>query len=194
MNTNTCYALPGAWKIGLSTAVKGQAILLCKLTPNRAFLQEYYFQCSVALSHVRHFASPWTVALQAPLSMDFPGKNTGLSCHFLHQGIFLTQGSKLHLLCVLYHRQILYSWAIWEALLLLTKHSLKPLRPQHVQGSLSDHWQQPLALLGVFLKCISLFWHQPREDTSKNYLLPENTVSWTREQQQQFLVYCPWLI
>ena len=73
----------------------------------------------------------------------------------------------------------------------VTKHSLKTLRPQHVQGSLSDHWQQPLALLGVFLKCISLFWHQPREDTSKNYLLPENTVSWTREQQQQFLVYCP---
>ena len=24
---------------------------------------------------------------------DFPGKNTGVSCHFLLQGIFLTQGS-----------------------------------------------------------------------------------------------------
>ena len=30
--------------------------------------------------------------------MDFPGKNTGLGCHFLLQGIFLTQGSNLHLL------------------------------------------------------------------------------------------------
>ena len=25
----------------------------------------------------------WTVAHQAPLSMDFPGKNTGVGCHFL---------------------------------------------------------------------------------------------------------------
>ena len=27
--------------------------------------------------------------------MDFPGKNTGEGCHFLLQGIFLTQGSNL---------------------------------------------------------------------------------------------------
>ena len=30
-------------------------------------------------------------------SMDFPGKNTGVGCHFLLQGIFPTQGSNLHL-------------------------------------------------------------------------------------------------
>ena len=29
---------------------------------------------------------------------DFPGKNTGVGYHFLLQGIFLTQGSSLHLL------------------------------------------------------------------------------------------------
>ena len=28
--------------------------------------------CSVSLSHVRLFAAPWTVALQVPLSMEFP--------------------------------------------------------------------------------------------------------------------------
>ena len=40
------------------------------------------------------FAAPWTVARQAPLcSQDFLGKNTGVGCHFLLQGIFLTQGS-----------------------------------------------------------------------------------------------------
>ena len=27
---------------------------------------------------------------------DFPGKNTGVGCHFLLQGIFLTQGSNPH--------------------------------------------------------------------------------------------------
>ena len=37
---------------------------------------------------------PWTVAHQGPLSMGFSGKNTGVGCHSLLQGIFPTQGSK----------------------------------------------------------------------------------------------------
>ena len=36
---------------------------------------------------------------------DFPDKDIGLVCHFLLQGIFLTQGSNLNLL---HCRQILY--------------------------------------------------------------------------------------
>ena len=36
---------------------------------------------------------------------DFPGKNTGVGCHFLLKGIFQTQGSNLSLL---HCRQILY--------------------------------------------------------------------------------------
>ena len=43
-------------------------------------------------SHVQLFVTLWTVAHQAPLSRGFPGKNTGVGCHFLLQGIFLTQG------------------------------------------------------------------------------------------------------
>ena len=34
-----------------------------------------------SLSHVRLLATPWTAAYQAPLSMDFPGKSTGVGCH-----------------------------------------------------------------------------------------------------------------
>ena len=45
-----------------------------------------------SLIHVQLFATPWTVAHQAPLSMGFPGKNTGVHCHFFLQGIFLTEG------------------------------------------------------------------------------------------------------
>ena len=41
------------------------------------------------LSCVQLCAIPWTVVLQAPL----PGKKTGVGCHFLLQGILLTQGS-----------------------------------------------------------------------------------------------------
>ena len=50
------------------------------------------------LSHVWPFATPWTVACQAPLSWDFPGKNTGVGCHFLFQRIFWTLGLNLHCL------------------------------------------------------------------------------------------------
>ena len=50
------------------------------------------------LSCVRLFVTPWTVAHQAPLSMNSPGKNTGVGCHALLQGIFLTQGLSLGLL------------------------------------------------------------------------------------------------
>ena len=54
------------------------------------------------LSHVQLFSKLRTLALQAPLSMGFPGKNTGVGCHaILLQGIFLTQGSNPYLLHLL---------------------------------------------------------------------------------------------
>ena len=39
---------------------------------------------------------------------DFPGKNTGVGCLALLQGIFPTQGLNLHLLCLLHWQQVLY--------------------------------------------------------------------------------------
>ena len=50
-----------------------------------------------SLSHVRLFVTSWTVAHQAPPSMEFLGKSTGVGCHFLLQGIFPTQGQNLGL-------------------------------------------------------------------------------------------------
>ena len=44
-------------------------------------------------------ATPWIVARQAPLSMDFSGKNTEVDCHFLLQGIFLTR-DQTHVSCI----------------------------------------------------------------------------------------------
>ena len=52
--------------------------------------------------------SPW----------DSPGRKTGLGCHFLLQGIFLTQGSHLDLLHLLHWQEGFYYCAIWEAPLL----------------------------------------------------------------------------
>ena len=42
----------------------------------------------------------WLARLFCP--WDFPGKNTGVGCHFLLQGIFLTQGLNPCLLCRLH--------------------------------------------------------------------------------------------
>ena len=44
------------------------------------------------------FVTLWTIACQAPLSMGFPGKNTGVGCHALLQEIFSIQGSN-HVTC-----------------------------------------------------------------------------------------------
>ena len=49
--------------------------------------------------------TPWTAARQAPLLWDSPGKNAGVGCHVLLQGIFPTQESNLS---PLHCRQILY--------------------------------------------------------------------------------------
>ena len=56
-------------------------------------------------SRVRLFATLWSPSsLFCP--WDSPGKNTGVSCHSLLQGLFLTQGSNPGLL---HGRRILYS-------------------------------------------------------------------------------------
>ena len=52
--------------------------------------------CVRAHSVVSNSAIPWTAAHQAPLSMGFSRQEAGVGCHFLLQGIFLTQGSNLH--------------------------------------------------------------------------------------------------
>ena len=41
-----------------------------------------------SLSRARLLATPWTAAYQAPPSMDFLGKSTGVGCHCLFQGLF----------------------------------------------------------------------------------------------------------
>ena len=52
-------------------------------------------------SCVQLFATLWTVAYQAPLSMGFSRQEYWSGCHALLQGIFLTQGLNPHLLRLL---------------------------------------------------------------------------------------------
>ena len=54
--------------------------------------------CVCVLSRVRLFVTPWTVAARLLCPWVFPGKDTGVGCLFLLQGIFLTQGQNPGLL------------------------------------------------------------------------------------------------
>ena len=58
------------------------------------------------MNYIARILSPW----------KFPGKNIGVGCHFLLQGIFLTQRSNPHLLCLLH----------WQA-------DCLPLAPHHAK-------------------------------------------------------------
>ena len=58
-----------------------------------------------SFSPVWLLVTPWTVAHQAPPSVGSPGKNTGVGCHFLLQGIFPTLASNPGLL---HYKQMLY--------------------------------------------------------------------------------------
>ena len=49
-------------------------------------------------NRVQLFATPWTIAHQAPLSMGFSRQEYWSECQALLQGIFPTQGSNWHLL------------------------------------------------------------------------------------------------
>ena len=75
------------------------------------------------------FATPWTVACQTPLSMGFPRHEYWSGLPFPLQGIFLTQGSNPHLLCLLHHRCILYHLSYQESPETIT---LEPLNWSHI--------------------------------------------------------------
>ena len=99
-----------------------------------------YYVCSrllIRFSHAQLFATLWTVACQSPCPWDSPGKNIGVGCHALLQGIFLTQGLNPCLLRLVHCRQIIYHWATGEA-----------------------HYLLYLSLFAWILYCSAKFWRE----------------------------------
>ena len=64
------------------------------------------YACVLSSSLLPH--GMWSTRLLWP--WNFPDKNTGVGCHALLQGIFLSQGWNLCLLHLLQWRQVLYHW------------------------------------------------------------------------------------
>ena len=71
--------------------------------------------CECALSHVWLFATPWTVACQAPLSMEFSRQEFWDGSPLpIPRGSSQPRGLNPGLLSC---RQILYQWATWNTIL-----------------------------------------------------------------------------
>ena len=125
----------------------------------------------------------WPPRLLCP--WDSAGKNTGVVCHFLLQGIFPTQGSNLGLL---HYRQILYHLS--HVLLLLSCFSrvwlfeapwtIAPQAPLSMEFSRQEYWSglpfpspEDLPIPGVelgspALQADSLLFEPPTRDHNKN--------------------------
>ena len=92
--------------ISLHWPLRKAFLSLLAILWNTAFKWEYLSFSPLPFSPIWLFATPWTVAHEAPLSWDSPGKNTGMDCHSLLQRIFPTQGSTpglQHCSQILYH-------------------------------------------------------------------------------------------
>ena len=93
------------------------------------------FSCTLAqsLDSWLYFMSDslWTHGLPPTRLLcprDSPGKNIGVGCHTLLQGIFLTQGPNPCVLHLLHYRRILYHWTNY--LLSCTLRVSSPPPPQ----------------------------------------------------------------
>ena len=68
-----------------------------------------------SLSHVQLFETPWTIACQAPLSMEFLTRILEWAAISSSRGSS-QPGDRIHISCVsCIGRRILYHWAAWEA-------------------------------------------------------------------------------
>ena len=71
--------------------------------------------CACMLSCFSHVQPHGLQPARLLCPWDSPGKNTGVGCHALFQGIFRIQGSNPSLLQLLHCRRIPYHWTIREA-------------------------------------------------------------------------------
>ena len=117
---------------------------------------------------------PWTVAARLLCPWDSLGKNIGVGCHALLQGIFPTQGSNPRRLCVLH-------WQIGS--LSLAPPGKPCLQSNQVGGSKGvRRWADTCRYAGSQLS--SLCWINPRQEP----LLPCPQCFWSRASLRRLTI------
>ena len=91
--TGHSVSVPGWWWDCEDTNLKaGRSVWITVVQSE--LMRILLVKCEVkSLSCAQLFATPWTIAHQVPLPMGFSRQEYWMSCNFLLQGIFLTQGS-----------------------------------------------------------------------------------------------------
>ena len=123
----------------------------------------YRMGCCLVTKSCPTLATSWVVAHQAPCPWDFPGKNTGLGCHFLLQSIFPTQRLNPCLLWLLH-------WQV-DSLLPPGKHYMMGSKSQYMVAIIFivkfvlenelTHLRNSLIYIFwnvVYLQCHVIFW------------------------------------
>ena len=109
-----------------------EQLILC--TTSTECLKRMYMHACSAMSNSLQVYGLQPARLFCP--QDFPGKNTGVGCHLLFQGIFLTQG--LNPCFCVPCRQILYHLGYWEASPSWAGHHFSSESPRYVLHSAWD--------------------------------------------------------
>ena len=125
------------------------------------------------------FVTLWTVAHQFLCPWDSEGKNTGVGCRALLQGIFPTQGSNLYLLQLLHYRQILYHWATREALYVCVL-AYKHMYPTsvHWKGLEAMTVQYQRAYLSLRSWFLITILHWKNQGPMAKWLISEHDKTW----------------
>ena len=86
--------------------------LLYQLDFNSVYLSSWYMCVCLVAQSCLTLCDPLDCSPPDPCPWDFSGKNTGVGCHFLLQGIFQTQGLNTHLLHLLHWQcTLIYQWS-----------------------------------------------------------------------------------
>ena len=115
------------------------------------------------LSLVLFSVTPRTIACRLLCPWDFPGRNTGVGCDFLLQGIFLTQGSNSQLLWIMQ----------WQMDSLLLHH----LRILAHKEAFSNRWFRDFTLVGANMLRATLSSTTRKQNCFRSYYRPDTTSS-----------------
>ena len=137
-----------------------QGIAIFHYTPLYFILLSY--ECAQSLSRVRLFATPWTVACQAPLSMEFSKQEYWSGLPFPSPGYLPNPGIKPASLCLLYSQanslplcHLEHTWqkhGKWKTSLALSLQSFLP----PVAFTTSPQWRTHSELTGQLYNSIRL--------------------------------------